>query len=796
MLRLGGGMRQFALLVIFLLIAPLTLAEARSVHSTQEIDMFPQGDMADENDWEFKRHLAFTEEDKQEDGEYVHGMVADEHMTLGITLPEHLDDQTIWASTTSTNSNASIGSPDGAYSWSTGPDITVGGFDVSALTANTIKSVELVVHFDIPNPLQQDKARFSVVNSGIHDLVKTWSNTQGGLYYMNNGWSTAITNSNNWTWDEISNIEVNLDYVSNGGTDDSQLQVDAVGIKVTMTTPWYGAERVTASSINQFTEWPILDLNILTGQLDSVSSAPCGLDSNSNGTWTTDSLELPPGQSWGRIHVEHNNQNGSIGIEYLDNQGAWVSIEEGLIPSVSSDLQLRFTISDTCLSSAQVDINDPHIRVQGSIIGDVGSMVASATRWTIVVNGETIANNNGTTLGSFDLQLPIGHAIDSSDTELEVTIKSWYNWANDGSPTSLNLKIHSIELIGAYSVDYDEDPTCLLIGSHELQEDGGGIILPLLSRCTDDRTDVESLNVEFQNSDPNIVEVDLTEGQVRIKLVPEASGTAQITTTVTDSAGNFWREVSTINVANVDDKPVLSEFPSVVPVEHGYAHNVPFTLTDSDSLNQDLTVTTNRSWATINMVEREIVIDAPTPGFTSVLVTACDESNCVERILDLEVRALAELFIEEIRIDNDNIKAGDVFEVKVFVRNSGQVTATLVGVRCTADGQSFGSGTIQVLSPGQLGSIVCDMQAPDGDDSVLIEAEVDRGTSIDEVDEGNNIESKVIAIGTAVEEPTSSQDEEDLGMSQGMVYGITGGVMLLVLAIFGLLAPAKLKKIE
>ena len=788
-------MRQFAVLVIFLLIMPITLAEARSVHATHVVDMFPQGEMNDGNDWEFKRHLAFTQEDKSEDGLYVSGMVADNHMTLGIALPEHLDHQTIWASSTSTDSNASIGTPDGAYSWSTGPDITLGGFDVSSLTGNTIQSVELVVHFDIPNALQQDKARFSVINNGIHDLVKTWSNTQSGLYYMDNGWSTEITDTDNWTWSELSNIEINLDYVSNGGTDDSQLQVDSVGIKVTMTTPWYGAERVTATSINQLTNWPIMDLDFTTGLLSSVSTAPCGLNSDS-GSWTTDSLELPSGQQWGRIHIEHNDENGSVGIEYVDNQGAWVTIEAGFIPLVSGDLQLRFTITDTCLTSARIDINDPHIRIQGSISGDSSSMVANATRWTVVVNGETISNNNGTTIGSFDFQLPIGHAMNSSDTELEITIKSWYNWGNDGTPASLNLMVNSIELIGAYSIDYDEDPSCSLIGSHDLQEDGGGIIIPLLTRCSDDRTDIENLNVEFQNTNTDVVEVDLTEGQVRIRLIPEASGTAQITTTVTDSAGNYWREVSTINVANVDDKPVLNEFPSVVPVEHGYVHNVAFTLTDSDSFSQDLTVTTNRSWATVNMADREIAIDAPTPGFVSVLVTACDESSCVERVLDIEVRALAELSIVEIRIDNDNVRAGDIFEVKVFVRNSGQITATMVGVRCSADGQSFGSGTIQMLTPGQLGSVICDMQAPDGDDSILIEAEVDRGTNIDESDENNNIETKVIAIGVATEDPTNSQDDGGMEIGQGSIYAISAGVLFLVLALFGLLAPAKVKKIE
>ena len=70
--------------------------------------MFPQGNMEDSTDWEFKRHLAFTPENKQEDAEYVMGMVADSHMTLGIELPEHLDTQTVWATQTSTDSNASL----------------------------------------------------------------------------------------------------------------------------------------------------------------------------------------------------------------------------------------------------------------------------------------------------------------------------------------------------------------------------------------------------------------------------------------------------------------------------------------------------------------------------------------------------------------------------------------------------------------------------------------------------------------------------------------------------------------
>ena len=787
-------MRRLTVFVLLMLIMPVTMAEARSVHSTSAVDMFPNGDMQDSSQWDFKRHLAFTQENKAEDGQYVMGMVADGHMTLGISLPEHLDHQTVWATTTPTNSNASIGAPDGAYHYSTGPDITVGGFDISSLNGNTIEKVELVVHFDIPDPLQQDKTRFSVISNGMHDLVKTWSNTQGGLYYMTSGWSTEITDDENWTWDELSNIEVTLDYVSNGGTDDSQLQVDAVGLKLTMRTPWYGAERVVASSINQFTDWPIIDLDLSSGTLDSVSSAPCGLDSD-GGTWTTDTIQKPAGQSWGRVHFDHNDENGTVMLEYLDNQGAWVNIDEATIPVVSGDLQLRFTITDTCITKAWIDINDPQLNVQGSIIGDSSAMVANATRWTIVVNGQTVANNDASAIGSFDLQIPIGHVLDSSDSELEIKIKAWYNWGNDGAPSTLSLRIDSIEVTGAYSIEYDEDPVCSLIGSHDLQEDGGGLILPLLSRCSDDITATDNLIVTFENTNPDVVEVDLTEGQVRIKLVPEASGIAQITVKVTDTAGNYWSEVSTINVVTVDDEPVLGEFPSVVPVEHGYPHRISFELSDSDSFMQDLVVTTNRSWAEVDMSSREIIVDAPTPGFTSVLVTACDETSCVERILDLEVRALAELFIEEIRIDDD-IRAGDIFEVKVFVRNSGQVSATMIGVRCSADGQSFGTGTIQMLSPGQMGSVICDMQAPNGDDSIIIEAEVDRGTNIDEVDETNNIRSETVAIGETLQETASTEDDDSFEVGQTTVYVIAGVVLLMIIALFGFLAPPKIKKLE
>ena len=109
-----------------------------------------------------------------------------------------------------------------------------------------------------------------------------------------------------------------------------------------MRTPWYGAERVVASSINQFTDWPIIDLD-LSSALGFVSSAPwAGLR-----WWHLDYRYIQkPQVNLGVEYISTTMTNGTVMLEYLDNQGAWVNIDEATIPVVSGDLQLRFTITD------------------------------------------------------------------------------------------------------------------------------------------------------------------------------------------------------------------------------------------------------------------------------------------------------------------------------------------------------------------------------------------------------------------------------------------------------------------
>jgi len=88
------------------------------------------------------------------------------------------------------------------------------------------------------------------------------------------------------------------------------------------------------------------------------------------------------------------------------------------------------------------------------------------------------------------------------------------------------------------------------------------------------------------------------------------------------------------------------------------------------------------------------------------------------------------------------------------------------------------------------------MQAPDDDDSLLIEAEVDRGTSIDEVDEENNVKSTLVTIGDAIEDNSKSDDDSSISLGPSAVYIAAGLILAFIAAIFIAIAPPKIKKLE
>ena len=286
----------------------------------------------------------------------------------------------------------------------------------------------------------------------------------------------------------------------------------------------------------------------------------------------------------------------------------------------------------------------------------------------------------------------------------------------------------------------------------------------------------------------------MTQGDIRLSLQPEASGQASIVTTVSDSAGNTWSETFIVNVDNIDDSPNLREFPALIPVELAVASTFSFDYSDVDSTG--LTATTNKSWATVDVFNKTITVVAPVLGFTSVLVSLCDQTSCSERILDLEVLSLPDLVIEEIDViaNSNTVRSGDILSIRVLVRNLGQAEANMISVRCEAGSELIDYDTLPQLQPGTVSYVTFDWQVPDGMTQVQLRAIVDRSSEIAEGDESNN--EALLAV--AIEPSLSSESEKDetSALADGLFWGSSILVIVAIGVAFVFFMPAKIKKLE
>ena len=262
--------------------------------------------------------------------------------------------------------------------------------------------------------------------------------------------------------------------------------------------------------------------------------------------------------------------------------------------------------------------------------------------------------------------------------------------------------------------------------------------------------------------------------------------------TVIDPAGNTWEHSFQLTVEPVDDPPVVAEFQSLIPVERDVETVINMTWSDVDSPGQ-VTASTNRSWATVDLLSNALTINSPTAGFQSILVSLCDQTSCTEREVDLEVMALPDLVVESIDFDKETIQQGDIISMRVLVRNQGQADATMVSVRCQTDDQLIGVETVAIIRPGELQSVSCDWQVPLDVRVVRFSAVVDRGLEIQEGDENNNVLEELVAI----EEVVDDASDETTGLLNAQTAWFAVIVIALgVLGLIGFLMPPKIKKIE
>ena len=791
-----------------LLVPTLNPASARSVHETAEYDLFPQGELTNPEDWSLQATTSFT----SQPATYTDTMVADQRITMVHQRPQNLDTMDYWGTNSPTESDNVVGSPDGLFAWSTGPVMSVDGFDFSASTQYVITSVDVLVAFKITDSLSIDSVRLSMDWSNGTDIMRTWSNTNGAVDHINNSaYRLSISSVDDWSWSMLSSIGLTMDYVSVGQTDDARLELDAIGIEVTMETAWYGGEVAQAVSTASGHDMPIQEIDMSQGEYNGMSLSVCGLESTDTstiGSWTSAALQRPAEQYFGRIHFDVNESGteGNVSVQYAtsadgESFSAFAMHNTDALP-MTEYLKVRVLTDTSCITSVRVDVNDPTLSIAGRIYGDGSGIDGNYSRWTLSVGGSTVANLP-VSVGQFNHQIPIGAYMSPGQTELSIMVKTWFTWDSDGSASTTALEVNSIDVSGGFDIFYDEDPICQLVGDQQLSEDGGGIFVPLLTRCTDDRTDPTLLDVAFENSQPDLVDVSLNQGEVRVSLLSEQSGSAQILLTVSDEAGNSHVESFNIIVDSIDDAPVLNEFPSLVRVEHAVATPLSFIWSDVDTIPADLTISSNKTWVEVDLINSSLLITAPTPGYTSVELTLCDQTTCVDRVLDLDVRSLPDLRIESVVVGEGSadgtfvelteVELGSYVTTRVYVANDGFINAEMVTIRCTVNGMVGDIATITTLEPGAISIATCEFQAPYEGQLLRIEAIVDGGEIIDEGDETNNEGSvNLILIESTVIDDVSS----DEGISTTTIWIISILVLVAIIGGFTFFAPAKIRKYE
>ena len=399
-----------ALLTFSLISAPVN---ADTVIRSETVDLLPAGNFDDASEWDLSTNKAYS----SDPAEYSQSMVADGRLSFTHNRPANFNELSTWASVSPTGDNLSIGNPDcfkpvsdpvcdndldgdsdGGFSWTKGPIIELSGFDLSAGSDYEITNVSLTVAFRVPGALQQDSVQFIVESEGTQHLVRTYAHTMGELNHMNyNAQVYSLDGLKNWTWSELSNLKVMLDYVSQGEFDDTELQVDAVGLIVKYLQPWGTFELAQASHLVTFDEFPVININPTTGIHQDLLQSPCGLENSvqNSGTWDTVPISLPHQQSWGRFHPEVVG-NASWQYSTSEDGQTWSapnSISVGdLLQTSAEHIKFHATLYDGCIEDLNVDINDPTLTIQGEIIGDVHSMVPNFAKLRIAMNGDEVAS--------------------------------------------------------------------------------------------------------------------------------------------------------------------------------------------------------------------------------------------------------------------------------------------------------------------------------------------------------------------------------------------------------------------
>lgn len=759
-----------------------------SVVSVDDNEVLEAGSFEDSSLWSISSTSGFS----QNSAQYSMGMVADEELSFTHDRPENFDEIISWSSSSPTSSNYSTGNPDGYYTWSRGPNITLEGFEFDGMSSLVLANISLVIHFEIPDVLYSDTVRIILGGVGSEKLVKTYTRTLSGVYKMNNPLVIPLDDQAQWSWQLAEGAYITIDYVSQGGgSDDSEVRVDAVGIKARYLQPWYSFENVKATHELNGHGMPVLDFGPYDGDINGLVAESCGLtnDGGSPGIWEF-TVTAPYGQELGRIHIFGD---GNFTIEAMPegqtSMENWETYGNGdLLDQRDVTNSIRLTIYDGCISLARVDVNDPQLVVSGTISGDVTglSQAGSSIKFAL---GSFLINSVPINLGEFEFSLPIGHALPTESSSAEFGIASRFQWASDGSSETVVVHIESASISGGYTIEWDRDPECISMNDIDLEEDGGSVLIPLSVTCTDDITDPSNLVVEATSSAQEIVYVYSEGSSLVIQPMPESFGESTVSVVIIDEGGNEWRDSFKVDVSEIEDPPRLEGLPMSVYVEIGESAELEIKIIDPDTEN--LMISTSRSWAVYS--EGILTMSPVETGVHSVEIVVSDGNSQYSQMIDVVVTSKPDLVVETISVSNPDtggsgLRDGEVGTILSYVRNEGMGDAGGVEVRCYLDDALVGTSTIPLVTPGGLEEVQCDAVFQ-GPGIQLVRVEVDNSGSILETDEGNNVKELEVTVGTNSQSPS----EEDESNRNAIILASSIGVMMICLA-FLRVGPGRVKK--
>ena len=820
--------RNLSVLLVLLLIFSIipVNVEGDTVIRSETVDLLPAGTFDDASEWSLSTNKAYSEEAAEHSG----SMIADGRLSFTHNRPANYDEVTSWASISPSGDNLSIGTPDcfkpvsdpvcdndsdgdsdGGFSWTKGPIIELSGFDLSEGSNYEITNVSLTVAFRVPDSLQQDSVQFVVESGGTQHLVQTYAHTMGELNHMNyNAQVYSLDSIKTWTWSELSNLKIMLDYVSVGEFDDTELQVDAAGLIVKHMQPWGTFELAQASHSVSFDEFPIIDINLTTGTLTDLSQSPCGLETTGQNTgfWVTPSISLPHEQSWGRFHpdvIGNASWHYSSSADGDDWSTTSAISSGGLIQTTSQYVRFHATLLDGCIEGLKVDINDPILTIEGEIIGNVHSMVSEFAKLRVAMNGEEVASYDiASSNSTFQLTATVGHLLSSGGGEIEVGLSARFHWSSNGSSEDIVVQVDEMGIEGGFLIEWDRDPICDGQSDQVFEEDGGGRLLDFLYTCVDDITSNDDLAVTVSSGDASILEANFVNGQIRLQPVSDAHGETTATISVMDERQNIWTDEIAVLITAVDDPPEMDSLPVELTMEIDSSLSVPFAYWDRDTASNLLNIQITPEWAVFSA--GQIEFSPSTIGIHTVTISVTDELTEINQSLTVIVTQRADVWVQSIGILDRNTGSPSVIEgndiaIEVFVRNSGNSIAQPVTVRCSVNGQTIGTPQIAMISPGGLETATCEewnrLDIQSG--NVTLEIEIDWTDELDETNEVNNLWSTNVIV---QERTTSTDDSSGEQQSNSVLneYNTTLWVGVVVLGLFAILVfmygPNQIRKIE